>query len=62
MMKKIVPEFKSKNSEFQILDNALKLKRIILYIFSKFIKTDEKTDKFPISLKVLVVDKKEFCF
>ena len=38
------------------------LKRIILYIFSKFIKTDEIADKFPISLKVLVVDKKRVLF
>ena len=38
------------------------IKRIILYIFSKFIKTDEIADKFPISLKVLVVDKKRVLF
>ena len=33
--------------------------RLLLYVISKFIKTDEIADKFPVSLKVLIVDKKK---
>ena len=38
------------------------LYRIVLYLFSKVIKTDEIADKFPVSLKVLVVDKNRVLF
>ena len=30
--------------------------RLLIYLFSKFIKTDELSDKFPISIKALIVD------
>lgn len=30
--------------------------RLLIYFFSKFIKTDELSDKFPISIKVIIVD------
>ena len=36
--------------------------RILLYILSKFIKTDEIADKFPVSLKVIIVDKNRVLF
>ncbi len=36
--------------------------RIILHILSKIIKTDEIADKFPVSLKVLIVDKNRVLF
>ena len=36
--------------------------RLLLYVISKFIKTDEIADKFPVSLKVLIVDKKRILF
>jgi len=32
--------------------------RLFIYIFSKFIKTDELSEKFPISIKAFVIDKK----
>ena len=33
------------------------LYRILIYLFSKFIKTDELSDKFPVSIKVIISDK-----
>lgn len=36
--------------------------RIVLYFFSKFIKTDEIADKFPISLKILIIDNNRVLF
>tara|TARA_B100000963_G_scaffold39847_1_gene29608 strand:- start:943 stop:1386 length:444 start_codon:yes stop_codon:yes gene_type:complete len=36
--------------------------RIFVYLFSKFIKTDEIADKFPVSLKVLVIDNNRILF
>ena len=30
--------------------------RLLVYFFSKFIKTDEVSDKFPISIKAIVID------
>ena len=36
--------------------------RLLIYFFSKFIKTDELSDKFPISIKVIIVeDNKILC-
>ena len=32
------------------------LYRLLIYLFSKFIKTDELSDKFPISIKVIIID------
>ena len=32
------------------------LYRLLIYFFSKFIKTDELSDKFPISIKALIID------
>ena len=31
--------------------------RLLVYFFSKFIKTDEVSDKFPISIKAIIIDK-----
>ena len=36
--------------------------RIVLYFFSKFIKTDGIADKFPISLKILIIDDNRVLF
>ncbi len=36
--------------------------RIILYVLSKLIKTDEIADKFPISLKILIIDDNKVLF
>ena len=33
------------------------LYRLLIYFFSKFIKTDELCDKFPISIKAIIIDK-----
>tara|TARA_B110000090_G_scaffold137959_1_gene151758 strand:+ start:199 stop:639 length:441 start_codon:yes stop_codon:yes gene_type:complete len=33
------------------------LYRLLIYFFSKFIKTDELSDKFPISIKAIIIDK-----
>ena len=33
------------------------LYRLLIYFFSKFIKTDELSDKFPISIKAVIIDK-----
>ena len=30
--------------------------RLLIYLFSKFIKTDELSDKFPISIKAIIID------
>ena len=30
--------------------------RLLIYVFSKFIKTDELSDKFPVSIKALIID------
>jgi 8-oxo-dGTP pyrophosphatase MutT (NUDIX family) len=30
--------------------------RLLIYFFSKFIKTDELSDKFPISIKAIIID------
>lgn len=30
--------------------------RLLIYLFSKYIKTDELSDKFPISIKALIID------
>ena len=32
------------------------LYRLLIYFFSKFIKTDELSDKFPISIKAIIID------
>ena len=32
------------------------LYRLLIYLFSKFIKTDELSDKFPISIKAIIID------
>ena len=32
------------------------LYRLLIYLFSKLIKTDELSDKFPVSIKVIIVD------
>lgn len=32
------------------------LYRLLIYFFSKFIKTDELSDKFPISVKAIIID------
>lgn len=32
------------------------LYRILIYFFSRFVKTDELSDKFPISIKAIIVD------
>ena len=32
------------------------LYRLLIYFFSKFIKTDELTDKFPVSIKAIIID------
>ena len=34
--------------------------RLLIYFFSKFIKTDELSDKFPISIKAIVIDNNKF--
>jgi 8-oxo-dGTP pyrophosphatase MutT (NUDIX family) len=34
--------------------------RLLIYFFSKFIKTDDLSDKFPISIKVLIIDNDKF--
>ena len=31
--------------------------RLLIYLFSKFIKTDDLSDKFPISIKAIIIDK-----
>tara|TARA_B100000767_G_C19757791_1_gene533801 strand:- start:158 stop:598 length:441 start_codon:yes stop_codon:yes gene_type:complete len=31
-------------------------KRLLLYLFSTFIKTDELSDKFPVSIKAIIID------
>ena len=33
------------------------LYRLLIYFFSKFIKTDELSDKFPVSIKAIIIDK-----
>ena len=30
--------------------------RLLIYLFSKFIKTDELSDKFPVSIKAIIID------
>ena len=30
--------------------------RLLIYFFSKFIKTDELSDKFPVSIKAIIID------
>ena len=30
--------------------------RLLIYLFSKFIKTDELSDKFPVSVKAIIID------
>ena len=32
------------------------LYRLLIYLFSKFIKTDELSDKFPVSVKAIIID------
>jgi 8-oxo-dGTP pyrophosphatase MutT (NUDIX family) len=32
------------------------LYRLLIYFFSKFIKTDELSDKFPVSIKAIIID------
>ena len=34
--------------------------RLLIYFFSKFIKTDELSDKFPISIKAIIIDNNKF--
>ena len=56
-MKKIVPEYISNHSEFQILDKMIKtFYRLLIYFFSRFIKTDHISDKFPVSIKAIIID------
>ena len=31
--------------------------RLLIYFFSRFIKTDELSDKFPVSIKAIIIDK-----
>ena len=30
--------------------------RLLIYLFSKFIKTDDLSDKFPVSIKSIIID------